>query len=124
MIPVETVRKPNTTDEIERQPTETSDKVVEDREEEGLGLEGNVEECVYREERRDGEDENIQPVELINYIVPLEWRQGLLILQRPRNVVVRYVDVDGGNGVLALRESGRRGRLVFHLRGRDRRHGG
>ena len=41
-VPVETFRKLDTTHEIERQPTETRDKVVEEREGEGLGLEGNV----------------------------------------------------------------------------------
>lgn len=109
MIPVETVRKLNTTREIERQPTETRDEVVEEREEEGLGLEGNTQYSVYREEGRNGEDGDVQPVEFVKYIAPLEWREGLLILQRPRNVVVGYVYVDGGSGILALRESGRRG---------------
>jgi len=124
VIPAETVRRRDTTHEIERQPTETGDEVVEDREKEGLGLEGNVEDSVYREQRRDGENGNVQPVELVKYIVPSEWRQGFLILQCPRNVIVGYVDVDGGGGFFALGESGRRRGRVFHLRRRDGRHGG
>ena len=79
-MPVETVRRRDTTHEIERQPTEPGDEVVEDREKEGLGLERNVEDSVYRKQRRDGENGNVQPVEFVKYIVPSEWGQGLLIL--------------------------------------------
>jgi len=59
-------------------------------------LKRNTEKRIYREERRDGDDENVQPVEVIANVAPLEWRQSLLIFQRPRDVVVGDVNVDRG----------------------------
>ena len=87
-------------------------------------MEWNTENRIYREYRRDGEDENIKPVELVNHVVPLEWRCGLLVLQRPRDIVVGEVNVDGGGRVLALRDGRRGGGSFCHLRWRDGGHGG
>ena len=117
-------QKAGTTHETESQLTKASDKVVKDRKKESLGLDRNKQERVYREHRRDGEDENVQPVELIKYIVPSEGGQSLLIFECPRDIIVRYVDVDGGSRVLALSESGTRGGPICHLLGRDGGHGG
>lgn len=47
-----------------------------------------------------------------------------MIFERPRDIIVRDVHIDGGGGVLALRESGLRGGPICHLLGRDGRHGG
>lgn len=63
--------------------TKTGDEVVEDGEEKGLGLEWNVENGIYCEEGMNAEDSDIQPVQLVDNIVPLEWGQGLLIFQGP-----------------------------------------
>lgn len=63
-MPVKIVKKPGTTREIERRLTKASDKVVEDRKKEGLGLERNKQDRVYRDYGEDGEDENVEPVEL------------------------------------------------------------
>lgn len=110
--------------ESDDKPTKTGDEVVEYREEEGFGLERNAEDSVYREQRRDGEDGNVQPVELVKHVVPSERGQSLLALKRPGDIIVGYVDVNRGGRVLALGESGRRGGPVRHLRRRDRGHGG
>lgn len=71
--------KPNKPRQIEQQLTKAGDEVVENGEEKGLGLEWNEENGVYRDERRKDEDGNVQPVEVVEKVVPLEWRQGLLI---------------------------------------------
>jgi len=59
--------------------TKTGDEVVENGEDKGLGLERNEKDAIYCEERRDGEDENVQPVEVVEEIVPSKRRQGLLV---------------------------------------------
>lgn len=67
----------------EQQLTKTGDEVVENGEEQGFGLEWNVKDGVYCEERRDGEDVNVQPVEVVDNVAPLERRQSFLVFQRP-----------------------------------------
>ena len=78
-------------------------------------MERNIEDRVCREERRNGEDANVQPVELIKYVSPLERWQSLLVFQRPRYVVVGDVDIDRDGRVPAL---------GGHLLRRDRGYAG
>lgn len=83
MIPVYIIRGLKKRRQIEQPLTKTSNEVVENREVTGLSLERNVKNSVYCEERGNGENGNVQPVEVVETVTPSEWRQGLLVFQRP-----------------------------------------
>jgi hypothetical protein len=83
VIPEYTVRGPDRGHKTEQKRTQTSYEVIEDGEDKGLGIERNIKKPVYREERRDGEDKNVQPVKLVDNVFPSEWGQGFLVFQRP-----------------------------------------
>lgn len=57
---------------------------------------------MYCEKGRDEEDENVKPVEFVEDVAPLEWGQGLLVVEGPRDIIVGNVDINGGSRALAL----------------------
>lgn len=69
--------------QIKQRLTKTGDEVVEDGENKGFCLERDAKNGVYCEEGRNGEDGNVQPVEVVEKVVPLKRRQSFLIFERP-----------------------------------------
>lgn len=63
--------------------TQPSDKVVEYSEESCIPAQSDIGDSVESEKRWNRENGNVKPVELLQEIVPTNWRKSLLVLQCP-----------------------------------------
>lgn len=72
---------------------ETGDIVVENGKEEGLPSELDEVGADEANDGGDAEDNDVEPVKVVDKVVPSEWRKGLLSLESVFDVVVGDVEV-------------------------------